>query len=56
MPEPLPETAVLANQKHRFHAPVTLMLPTHAHETAGTHDPFLEVAPRPKNQQLILLV
>ena len=49
-PEPLPETGVLANQKYWFHAPLTAMLPTHAAETAGTHDPFLEVAQQPKNE------
>ena len=29
---------------------MTAMLPTHAAVTAGTHDPFMEVEPRPKNQ------
>ena len=32
-PEPLPETGVLADQNHGFHATVTAILPIHAPET-----------------------
>ena len=44
MPEPLPETGILANHSSYF-----MLLKRDSH-TVGLTDPIMEVAPRPKNQ------
>ena len=51
MPEPLPETGVLANHSSDF-----ILVKRTARQPAVHTDLFMEVAPQPKNTKIVMTV